>query len=533
MAKNKKKKIENPNAKYQVTDYIIYLYLIAMFSVYLVIFTNKYFNMTITRYTTFMICSLSFVGMILIAYLVKFIMYMVKTAKRKEFDSSFMSTKKQKAVAWPEFWIELYLMANIFSLLMASNVENSLTGIQGRRMGLYTIIVLTFVMITIGARFKANTLIYMVLAGATIWAHIVALLQIVGIDFMHLRDKLSKKSANVFISTFGNINIYASFITISMPVFICIFIFSKKIIYRLVAGYVTALSGMALMMSNSDSAYLGVGVSLILIFMLAYKDDKLPSFFGTVCLILIGNLAMVILNINGFAKYKKRGGFADLFNNLKLTLILLAVALVLTIASYRVYKYFGEELKNVNKKKNIIIMLALMLAGICAICVVGVVSKSTMFKFNDKWGNYRGYIWRISTEIYADFPLECKIFGNGVESVRELTVSGYGEEMVKVTHSTYDNCHNEILQNLLTTGLIGAISYVGIFLSSIIYILKNSKKDYLAYIPAAAMLGYFAQAMVGLSQPITSPLYYVFIGIGIGYVRYLAKVEVANDKLSS
>lgn len=525
---NKKTEKGRKKSGYQITDYIIYLYLFAMFSVYPIILTNKYFNITITRYNTFMICSIAFIVLIITAYVAKAVY-----GRGKKLDGKVINTEKPKAVEWPEFWIEAFWLANIFACIVSENIKHAFYGDLGRRMGLLTITILVLVVIAMGAGFKANTLIYMVLAAATIWAHILALLQISGVDCMHLREKLSEKTANVFISCFGNINIYASFITLSLPVFVCIFIFSKNIWYRLVAACVTVLSSMAMMMSNSDSAYLGVACAMILIFFLAYKDDKPAAFFGTISLMLVGNLAMVLLNMNGVTEYKKRGGFADLFDNLKLTLILLVAAILLTVATYRVYKYFGEEIKKVNKKKNIIIMLLLMLVGICAIIVVGVALKLSIFNFNDKWGNYRGYIWRISGEIYSDFPLVNKIFGYGNESVRTLTTSGYYEEMIRVTHSVYDNCHNEVLQYLLTTGLVGAVTYVGMFLSSIIYILRNSKKEYLAYIPAAAMLGYFSQGMVAVGQPITTPLFYVFMGIGIGYVRYLKKQEgKADGKLS-
>ena len=93
------------------------------------------------------------------------------------------------------------------------------------------------------------------------------------------------------------------------------------------------------------------------------------------------------------------------------------------------------------------------------------------------------------------------------------------EEMVEVTGRTYDNTHNELLQYLLTTGLCGLVTYLGLLISSIRYMLKNAKKDVRVYLCVFAVLGYFAQSIISLNQPITTPLFFIFLAMGVGFVN--------------
>jgi len=113
-----------------------------------------------------------------------------------------------------------------------------------------------------------------------------------------------------------------------------------------------------------------------------------------------------------------------------------------------------------------------------------------------------------------------KLFGYGNESISEYMTRFFQQEMIEVTNRTYDNSHNELLQYLVTTGLVGAISHVGLFVSGIAYLIRNAADDVAVIALMAGTAGYWVQGLVYLNQPITTPLYFVFLAAGIGYVRY-------------
>ena len=93
-------------------------------------------------------------------------------------------------------------------------------------------------------------------------------------------------------------------------------------------------------------------------------------------------------------------------------------------------------------------------------------------------------------------------------------------ESNRFTNKKYDNCHNELLQYLVTTGIFGVVTYVGFAVCSFIYLLRRLKGDAVAIACLASGMAYFAQAMVNLNQPITTPFFFVTLAAGVGYVRY-------------
>ena len=97
-----------------------------------------------------------------------------------------------------------------------------------------------------------------------------------------------------------------------------------------------------------------------------------------------------------------------------------------------------------------------------------------------------------------------------------------------VTNKVYDNAHNELLQYLVTTGLLGMVSYIGLFISSVIYIFKRANKRVIANVCIVAMVGYFAQAIINISQPITTPFFFIFMALGLGYVSDVRNEEDVN-----
>ena len=99
------------------------------------------------------------------------------------------------------------------------------------------------------------------------------------------------------------------------------------------------------------------------------------------------------------------------------------------------------------------------------------------------------------------------------------------DEMLEVTKRTYDNSHNELLQYLVTTGLIGMVSYIGLFITGMKYLIKNLEDNPAVAACLAAAAGYWVQGIVYLNQPITTPLYFVMMAAGIGYVRYRKKKD--------
>ena len=69
-------------------------------------------------------------------------------------------------------------------------------------------------------------------------------------------------------------------------------------------------------------------------------------------------------------------------------------------------------------------------------------------------------------EAYSDFSVPQTLFGYGNESVKAIMTDRYYDDMMNTVGVIYDNAHNEYLQYLITTGIFGAVSYVGLLVTT-------------------------------------------------------------------
>ena len=94
------------------------------------------------------------------------------------------------------------------------------------------------------------------------------------------------------------------------------------------------------------------------------------------------------------------------------------------------------------------------------------------------------------------------------------------DEMIALTGKVYDNAHNEILQYLVTLGVFGALTYIGLCLSTVIYVIRRLEEDPIIIALLVGIVGYLGAGLVYLNQPITTPYLFVMIAEVVGYIRY-------------
>ena len=545
---NKKRSVKDNNIR--LSDVVSLVFLFCIFGIYPWIMHDRYFDITKTR-STFIIYSICIYCLLFLATII---------IDRMIYKDSFFVEEDSKIIALPELWMGLFAVANLaaFAVVLMDNsvvghdkagkpitkAMQAFEGSNGRMMGLFMYILLAIMFFVIARYLKINLNIFIVLAATTLYAYLVAIFQHVNLPIdenthslirkfsnhcVGLKEGIAKRQYDVFYSTLGNINIFACFIVITLSVFIFMYIFSKEIRYKVISAIVLVAGGFSIMIANSDSAYIGLSVAIYLAFILAIKDKKFIDFLLAMFFIALGNLGTVILNKKVIVFYDKRGGFATALDRMDYAIIICLVLAFLVAAAILVKKFLSKYLEKINTKKLIVGILIATAVMIVAVVIVGIKKQMSIFKFNYKWGTYRGYIWTKSGELFKDAPFINKLFGYGNESVKSLMVGSYNDEMIAVTKKVYDNCHNELLQYLITTGIFGLVTYLGLFISSFIYILKNSKKQVIAYACLGAMTGYFVQALININQPITTPLYFVIMAVGVGYVRYLKKEGNKDD----
>lgn len=527
MAKVKSKKSDSLNycVGIRVMDVAAYVFSLLILGIYPIIYDDHYFNITITKYHFFLYSAGIYLALALIGYVVE-----ANLKNYYKYESLLLTDTGKKRYQRPELYAIAFMMANLFAWICSDNKKDAFYGLQGRNMGLCIYVILIIVFVVLAQRYHPQMFVFLFLAVASAFAFVVAIGQHMEYDFLDLRHNIASNQYTKFISTFGNINMYASFLSLTIPVFVAVFTFSGQWLYRIISGLLIVAAGCNVLIANSDSVFLGIFAGVVVILVLAFLQGQLRQCTFGIFLLFVGNLILGFINQYAHTRYdKKRGGLAIALNRLDIAFGLCAVAL-LVFALVCICKWkFADKIEAWNKRKIVLIVcIACAVIGVAGIIVLAV-SGSSLLTFNDKWGSYRGYIWRKIVEVYGDAPFVNKLFGYGNESVRATLKAACYQEMVQVTGKVYDNAHNELLQYLFTTGIVGLLSYLALVGSSIVYMFKNAKENVWISVCLAATVGYFAQSLLNLNQPITTPYFFVFMAMGVGTVNYCRRVKELKE----
>lgn len=518
-------------------------FLLYMLVIYPLALHDHYFDITYTKYTVFK------VGVILFAVIWAMGLVIVLTGinagdmkgRHAGGNAKVGTMDKLKAVICDgvygtDICMVLFFISGVMSFIMAEDKKNAFTGAQGRYCGLAFMILIFIMYIIVSARVsnmeKMWSLISMVFVLVSSVTFIIAILQNIGFDPFKLLDGINRKQRNIYVSTFGNIDIFGSFICIALPLFMGLYVTEKSNIKRIVYGIGVFAGFMAFIPANADVVFAGVGAAIIAVLFATVYMERVDRLFELVMLGSGGYLGMVLLRMLVGTNGAKITGFNRLAEHPALLVVIFAVVLFIRLI-IQVYInrnkteiYINENKSEVyiNKQKNgtgikLIIALAVVLISVIAVIIYGRKNNLAMFDFNDKWGSYRGYIWRRVTGLYGELPFVQKIFGHGNESIRSLMDDRFYDEMLQVTGTVYDNAHNEYLQYLVTQGLLGMLSYVGVVVTAAIAGVKKIKKSPYILGLLLAVVSYGVQAIFNVNQCITTPYMFLMTAMLIGTCR--------------
>ncbi len=518
-------------------------FLLYMLVIYPLALHDHYFDITYTKYTVFK------VGVILFAVIWAMGLVIVLTGinaggmkgRHAGGNVKVGTMDKLKAVICDgvygtDICMVLFFISGVMSFIMAEDKKNAFTGAQGRYCGLAFMILIFIMYIIVSARVsnmeKMWSLISMVFVLVSSVTFIIAILQNIGFDPFKLLDGINRKQRNIYVSTFGNIDIFGSFICIALPLFMGLYVTEKSNIKRIVYGIGVFAGFMAFIPANADVVFAGVGAAIIAVLFATVYMERVDRLFELVMFGSGGYLGMVLLRKLVGTNGAKITGFNRLSEHPALLVIIFAVALFIRLI-IQVYINRNKDEIYINKNKSevyinkqkdrtgikLIIILAVVLISGIAVIIYGRKNNLAMFDFNDKWGSYRGYIWRRVTGLYGELPFVQKIFGHGNESIRSLMDERFYDEMLQVTGTVYDNAHNEYLQYLVTQGLFGMLSYGGVVVTAVIAGVKKIKKSPYILGLLLAVVSYGVQAIFNVNQCITTPYMFIMTAMLIGMCR--------------
>ncbi len=395
---------------------------------------------------------------------------------------------------------------SLFSSFMSISPELSLTGSRGWKVGSIMTVVLILTTIIVSGNLQFHSYMLLPIMAVNIFINLLAVIQSAGVNAFGLQNGLIKEQYYVYLTTIGNSNSYSGYLCLLLPLFWGTFISCKERATELLYGLFAVLGFMGLIMAESDSSYAGIGICLLFILLFVFGSEQYAEQYLKRSAILLVLFGVCLLFVRYFPLFEaKRAEFAGL----SWRMLCSPVPEILLLCGVFLYLLAGRLIQSKKERYLLIALEALIIVTICGFAV------SLVRNFNDGWGNGRGEIWRISWEYFCKLPLRNKITGVGPEMVFLAFIPHLAE-----TGSNVVTAHSDIMQVLLTQGIVGLVLYIAFwgYLTALFFRKKLWKStSAVFFFPMAA---YWGQSLFCTVYPITAAVFSFMAGLYLRYAEY-------------
>lgn len=403
-------------------------------------------------------------------------------------------------------------------------------GYAGWNMGLRSqlmFVVLYFLVSRLFMKSWAKDFLYMMLASAFI-VFLLGVLHRFNIDPLGLYEDLADHYKFKFLSTLGQSSWYSSFMVVLLPVGMSLFLFmdKKHKITNILLGCFVAIGGATFVTQNSDSAYPAYAAMIIIMFCVSFNSNELFLKFMEMMVIILGSIKVIGTLQTAFPEKATQLDDLSMFISKSfITWILLAVVVAFYIFVRKKFSDGKLQISNYKIVRNVI--MALILAAIPAGILItylntkGIIHTDALqnlgyLTFNDSWGNNRGYTWRNTVELMGE-PMWRKmaLLGPGPDCYATVAYATEprASEMYNFWAGELVVCaHNEWLNMMFNEGILGIITYLGIFVSAFITFIKKAD-DPIMIAGASAVMAYFLHNMFCYQQILCTPMIFCIIAL--------------------
>lgn len=508
----------------KMQNHIVEVFLVLILGIFPLVFHDYYFDILPTKYMYYYITALTMAVLLIITMLFR----NWGLGKKKVGDVLRSVTK---SLWWSDWALLAFLAAATISTLCSKYIVASFWGNEGRLTGLFLFLIYAIGYFCISRCWKFRGLFLNVFLVSGMLACLFGITDYFKMDLLGFKEHMVEGQKTMFTSTIGNINSYTAYVALIAAIAAVLFSTAKKA--KQVIGYAVCLmiSFLALMMGNSDNAYLSLlalfGFLPLYLFGIAGGIRRylaiLAMFLTSVQLIDWINQSFDTIGIDGLF------GFLAQFDYL---LICVVIVWLFVLLAYVLKKKYPDKIW-ISAHTGRIIWSCLLAAGVSAVVfmlidanVLGHADRYAAFSnylvFNDQWGTNRGAIWRMGMENYVQFPWYQKLFGYGPETFGVLMLEHNQQEMWNLGGVLYDNAHNEYLQYLITMGVMGLLMYLAFIGSSAVQMVRRSAKNPYVMAIVFALLCYWAQALVNINLPIVAPFMWTLLPMGLAAGREAA-----------
>ena len=483
--------------------------------------SNGFYNIGEDKYAAFRQCMIW--GMPVLCLL--FIVYLIWN--RKELQRPQMSAT--------DIFVVLFLLAVCLSVVCGGFLPNALKGYPGWYMGLLSQVCFALIYLFASRFGKYRSVVLIAWCVCTIPVFLFGILNRLDYDVLGYYQSIDPVYKVTFISTLGQTSWYASYMIVILPIGIACLIFGQQKWVQLLGGIFSFVGFCSLVSVNSESAYGAFAAWMIVFFLFACMNAKYCFMYLIVCdmFVLAGRFFC-----NRYMHRQNPYFWPDMITkivifNHKLMWTLLALLIILTIITYvcMIKKWWPQQIMGYIRLGLLTIcVFSIVVVVITIICntkgmlppgVSAALSKYNYFTWRETWGNNRGKTWTFSVQMYHNYPLINKLFGVGPDCYYDYASRHYAQRLYEMWgNQALTNAHNEWLNMLLTTGLFGTISYIGIFVSAMKRFLQKENRNWFTIAVAGSIVSYMAYNFFCYQQVLCTPFIFMLMGFGMYVVSH-------------
>lgn len=399
--------------------------------------------------------------------------------------------------------------------------EASLTGSEGRFCGLYFWLACgaAFGIIAFGASELPHIDTMAILCASLVAA--LGIANALGVDPLRFYHNISEKQKSLFLSTIGNADFFGAYLAMLFPLAGARYVLSSR--GRCVWLALALVMACGVIVSRTDSSFLALHLACAAL--LGCSGKSLDAMRRA--LILWGGCLLALPALAPALNAADRMLYGLLLMLCRTRLALLLGLLCLCGAGLCLWA--KRRGRGAPGKRLPLALLAA--AALAALAIVGLIvlfscvdteselgAASALLRFDDDWGSRRGYVYARSLRAYADYSPADKLFGRGVDLTRRI-LEPYNDNARVLAQGTFNDAHCQPLQLLLTTGLLGALSFLLLYASMLRAILRRAAGDALLTGVFASLTGYGVILLLQVTQPILIATYLSLCALALSRIH--------------
>ncbi|MCR5357845.1 MAG: O-antigen ligase family protein [Lachnospiraceae bacterium] len=523
---------------------LVSTYCCVLFFVMPIIYHDKYYDIGSFKYTMFMAITVSFLLFAVILLCIYLLALILKKKINKASITEFLSS-----FSVIDMFVLAFVIASMLSFIFSPSRTNEFPrfflfdmkapesvvnlpweGYKDWNMGLRSQLMFAsiyFLVTRFALKSWKKDMLFVMLVSSSI-AFIFGVLHRFNIDPLELYENLEMKYKKDFLSTLGQSTWYSSYMILLVPIGISFFIYISRDnrLMRILFGIYCTISAATLVTQNSDSAYMACYAFFLIFLWVSFdNNERFLNFLDLMILMLSTAKVIGIFQLLFPERVTPLDKISFFITKSAATWVVLAALIAFRIFIGKKADGSGFEISKYNKVRNFIVFSALACIPIAILIVIlntkgyipiEALKNNNYLYFDDLWGDARGVNWRNTVECLFEDPWKSRcLTGAGPDCLATIL---YATEPRATTLLDFFGgmvitcCHNEWLNMLVNEGILGFISYLGIFISAFTVFMKKS--DHPVFTAGAACIAaYFFHNFFCYQQILCTPMIFCIIAL--------------------